>query len=144
MPVASENLIAWGDCDAAGIVYYPRFFYFMDVAFQTLLRKAGLNHHILFEQFGARVPIVDVSAKFLSPATFEDRLVVGAQVAHWGTKSFRVNYQGARGGVPVFEGYEVRVWAMVAPDGTIATAPIAPQFRTALSAALSAADPAGQ
>ena len=138
MPAASENLIAWGDCDAAGIVYYPRFFHFMDIAFQTLLRNAGLNHHVLFERFGARVPIVDANAKFLSPATFEDRLVVNAEIAHWGKKSFRVNYQGSRAGVPVFEGHEARVWAMVAPDGTIKTAPIAPQFKAALLAAGSA------
>jgi 4-hydroxybenzoyl-CoA thioesterase len=134
MPIASESLIAWGDCDAAGIVYYPRFFYFMDAAFQTLLRKAGLNHHILFERFGVRVPIVDTNAKFLSPATFEDRLVVNAEVVHWGTKSFRVNYRGAREGVPVFEGHEARVWAKVAADGSIATTPIAPQFKAALLA----------
>ena len=135
MPTASENVIVWGDCDAAGIVYYPRFFNFMDMAFQALLRKVGFNHHILFEQFGARVPIVDANAKFLSPATFEDRLLVNAEIAHWGTKSFRVNYQGSREGVPVFEGHEVRVWAMVAPDGTIKTAPIAPPFKSALFAA---------
>ena len=108
MPIASENLIAWGDCDAAGIVYYPRFFNFMDIAFQALLRKAGLDHHRLFEKFGARVPIVDANAKFLSPATFEDRILVYAEIAHWGTKSFRVNYQGSCEGVPVFEGHEVR------------------------------------
>ena len=132
MPAASENLIAWGDCDAAGIVYYPRFFNFMDASFQTLLRKAGLNHHILFERFGARVPIVDVNAKFISPATFEDVLVVNAEIVHWGTKSFRVNYRGSRAGMPVFEGYEARVWAKVAADGSITTAPIAPQFKTAI------------
>ena len=135
MTATSESLIAWGDCDAAGIVYYPRFFHFMDIAFQTLMRKAGLNHRILFEKFGARVPIVDVNAKFLSPAPFEDRLVVNAEIAYWGTKSFRVNYQGSCEGVPVFEGYEARVWAMIASDGTIKTAPIAPQFKAALLAA---------
>jgi 4-hydroxybenzoyl-CoA thioesterase len=134
MPTASENLIAWGDCDAAGIVYYPRFFYFMDAAFQTLLRKADLNHRILLRQFGVRVPIVDANAKFLSPASYEDRLVVNAEIAHWGTKSFRVNYQGSREGVPVFEGFEARVWAKVTADGTITTAEIAPQFKAALLA----------
>src|SRR5260221_9146879 len=135
MQIASENVIAWGECDAAGIVYYPRFFNFMDITFQALLRKADLNHHILLEKFGARVPIIDANAKFLSPATFEDRLVVQAEIAHWGTKSFRVNYQGSREGVPIFEGHEVRVWATVASDGTIKTAPILPQFKAALSAA---------
>lgn len=135
MSITSENLIVWGDCDAAGIVYYPRFFYFIDGAFQALLRKAGLNNRILQERFGVRVPIVDTSAKFLSPATFEDRLAVEAKIVRWGSKSFRVNYLGSRDGVPVFEGYEVRVWAKIASDGTISTAPIAPEFKTAIIAA---------
>jgi len=135
MPVASENLIAWGDCDSAGIVYYPKYFYFIDVAFQTLLRKAGLNHRILLEQYGVRVPIVDAGAKFFAPATFDDRLVVNADVAHWGTKSFRMQYKGAREGVPVFEGHEARVWAAIAGDGSITTAAIPQEFKAALSAA---------
>jgi len=135
MPATSENLIAWGDCDAAGIVYYPKYFHFMDVAFQALLRKAGFNHRLLLQQFGARVPLIDVSAKFVAPATFDDRVTVDAKIVHWGTKSFRVSYQGSREGAPVFEGFEVRVWATIDKDGTIKTAAIAPQFIAALSAA---------
>ena len=70
MSVTSENLIVWGDCDAAGIIYYPRYFYFIDSAFQALLRNAGLDNRILQERYGVRVPIVDANAKFTSPATF--------------------------------------------------------------------------
>jgi 4-hydroxybenzoyl-CoA thioesterase len=132
---ASENMIAWGECDAAGIVYYPKYFHFMDVAFQALLRRAGFNHHVLHEQFGARVPIVEAGAKFIAPATFEDRLMVDAKIVHWGTKSFRVSYHGARDGTPIFEGSEARVWATIAPDGTITTAAIPLAFKNALSAA---------
>jgi YbgC/YbaW family acyl-CoA thioester hydrolase len=135
MSAASENLITWGDCDSAGIIYYPKYFYFMDVAFQTLLRKAGFNHHIIYEQFGARTPIVQAGAKFIAPVSFEDRLAVDAQVVHWGMKSFRVTYRGACDGAPIFEGSEARVWATVATDGTITTAAIPLAFRNALSAA---------
>jgi YbgC/YbaW family acyl-CoA thioester hydrolase len=135
MPANSENLIAWGECDAAGIVYYPRYFHFMDIAFQNLMRKAGFNHRQLLQEHGVRVPIIDVGAKFLSPASFDDRLIVSADVEHWGTKSFRVAYKGTREGVPVFEGFEVRVWAKIGADGVISTTAIAPQFKAALSAA---------
>ena len=133
--VLSENLIAWGDCDSAGIVYYPRFFYFMDVAFQAMMREAGFSHHILVREYGVRVPIVEGNAKFIAPATFDDRLEVDAEVVHWGTTSFRVNYRGAARGAAVFEGYEARVWASIAPDGTAKTVAIAPQFKAAMSAA---------
>jgi YbgC/YbaW family acyl-CoA thioester hydrolase len=135
MSSTSENLITWGDCDSAGIIFYPKYFYFMDVAFQALLRKAGFNHHIIHEQFGARTPIVQADAKFIAPATFEDRLTVDAKIVHWGTKSFRVSYQGSRDGAPIFEGFETRVWATIATDGSITTAAIPLAFKDALSAA---------
>ena len=135
MAVISENLIAWGDCDTAGIVYFPRYFHFIDGAFQAMLRKSGFSHRRLLQEFGVRVPIIDAGAKFISPATFDDRLVVEAEVVHWGTKSFRVNYKGAREDVPVFEAFEARVWARIAADGSITTVAIAPEFKTAIAAA---------
>jgi YbgC/YbaW family acyl-CoA thioester hydrolase len=135
MPLKSENIIAWGECDAAGIVYYPRYFNFMDEAFQALMRKAGFSHHRLRNEFKVSVPIVDTAAKFISPASFEDKLVVEADIAHWGSKSFRVNYRGSRDGVPVFEGHEVRVWAAISSAGDITTAAIAPEFRAAMTTA---------
>ncbi len=134
MASTTENLIAWGDCDAAGIVYFPKYFYWMDVAFQTLLRNAGLSHHLIYEQFGARLPSLEVTAKFLAPATYDDRLTVDVEIVHWGTKSFRMSYKGSRGGELIFEGSEVRVWAAIAPDGAIATAAIPPAFKNALAA----------
>ena len=135
MPLKSENLIAWGECDAAGIVYYPRYFNFMDIAFQALMRKAGFSHHRLMNEFHVSVPIVDTAAKFISPASFEEKLVVEADIPHWGTKSFRVDYRGSREGVPVFEGHEVRVWASISPAGDVTSKAIAPEFRTAMAAA---------
>ena len=135
MPVRSEILIAWGDCDAAGIVYFPKYFYWMDVAFQALLRKAGLSHHMLYEQFGARLPSLEVTAQFVAPATYDDRLTVDVEIVHWGTKSIRMSYKGSREGATIFEGSEVRVWAIIAPDGAITTAAIPPAFKNALAAA---------
>ena len=34
--------IAWGDCDDAGIVFYPHFFRWMDTAFHRWLRERGV------------------------------------------------------------------------------------------------------
>ena len=135
MAVTSENLITWGDCDTAGIVYFPRYFHFIDSAFQNMMRRAGFSHRRLIEEFGVHVPIVDAGAKFISPATYDDRLVVEAEVVHWGKTSFRVAYKGSREGVAVFEGHEARVWARIAADGTIETVAIAPEFKAALAAA---------
>ena len=104
-------------------------------AFQALMHNGGFGHRRLQDELGVHVPIVDAGAKFLSPLRYEDRLVVEAKVVHWGTKCFRIAYKGVRANVPVFEGYEARVWARIATDGTIATVAIAPEFKTAIAAA---------
>ena len=117
--------IAWGDCDEQGIVYYPNYFYWMDSAFQALLRKAGLNLRIIREKFGAiGIPLVEAKACFLASATHEDALAIHAAVSHWGRTSFRVEYRAFRERELVFEGLEARVWAIRTSENTVAPAPI--------------------
>ena len=106
-----ETIIQWGDCDEAGIVFYPRYFYWMDSAFQGLMRVHGLNQRKLRSTFGmAGTPLVNATANFLSPATYDDPLVVAAGIARWGNSSFEVGFTGTVAGRPVFEGRETRVW----------------------------------
>ena len=133
MGVVFEVRIAWGDCDEAGIVFYPNYFYWMDSAFQALLRKNGLSQRLLRERFNVvGTPIVDTGAKFLAPASYDDLLHVHAAVDHWSARSFRVRYHGQRDEVAVFEGFEVRVFAARRENGGIRAAPIDPAFREAM------------
>lgn len=98
--------IAWGDCDEQGIVHYPNYFYWMDSAFQALLRKAGLSLRAIRENFGAiGIPLVEANARFHASATHEDALAIQAQVSHWGRTSFRVSYTAFRAKEIVFEGF---------------------------------------
>jgi YbgC/YbaW family acyl-CoA thioester hydrolase len=136
MPPALSVQIAWGDCDEQGIVYYPNYFYWMDSAFQALLRNAGLSLRVIRERLGAvGLPLVEASARFHAAATHEDALAIKAQVTHWGRTSFRVSYTALRNGELVFEGIEARVWVVRRGDDSIAPAPIPAEFRAALGGA---------
>jgi YbgC/YbaW family acyl-CoA thioester hydrolase len=140
MPPTLTVQIAWGDCDEQGIVYYPNYFYWMDSAFQALLRKAGLSLRIIREQFGAiGIPLVEAKAHFHSSATHEDSLAIEAEVSHWGRTSFQVSYRAFREREIVFEGVEARVWAVKTGERSVASAPIPEEFRSALTAASSSA-----
>jgi 4-hydroxybenzoyl-CoA thioesterase len=136
MPPTFTVQIAWGDCDEQGIVYYPNYFYWMDSAFQALLRKAGLSLRIIREQFGAiGIPLVEAKARFHVSATHEDSLAIEAEVSEWGRTSFQVSYRGFRAREIAFEGVEARVWAVKAGESSVASAPIPEGFRSALTAA---------
>ena len=90
-----EVRIVWGDCDEQGIVFYPKYFYWMDSAFQGLLRDAGQSVRAMRESFGiVGIPIVEANARFLASATHEEISELNREIRHWGETSLRVEYKG--------------------------------------------------
>jgi acyl-CoA thioester hydrolase len=120
--------IEWGDCDEAGIVFYPHYFYWFDSTFQRLLRARGLSQRDVRKRFGAVTPIVDAHAEFRAPARYDDVLDIDAGVALVSERRFRIDYRMSRGGKPIGNGYEVRAWALIDAAGAIKGAPVDPAF----------------
>lgn len=105
--------VTWGDCDAAGVVFYPRYYAWFDTCTHSLLTHLGLDHHHLREAFGlVGTPLVSSSASFRSSATFGDVLTAISRLVRLGGRSFTVQHQLRIGERVVVEGEEVRVWAM--------------------------------
>jgi YbgC/YbaW family acyl-CoA thioester hydrolase len=129
-----EVRIVWGDCDEQGIVFYPRYFYWMDSAFQALLRDAGQSIRAMCQRFGIiGIPIVEANARFLASATHEEILRVEAEIQHWGKTSLRAEYKGFCGDRLIFEGFEARVWLEHASNGRPAAATIPAAFKNAFT-----------
>ncbi len=141
MRVVLETIVQWGDCDEQGIVFYPRYFYWMDCAFHGLLRSTGTNQRRLREQFGILgTPLVKATATFAAPISYDQKLIVETDVARWGTSSFELAYRGLSDGTNVFEGRETRVWLLPGRDKAQG-APIPEEFRAALAKALAQNEP---
>ncbi|MGA2893680.1 MAG: thioesterase family protein [Xanthobacteraceae bacterium] len=130
-----EVRVVWGDCDEQGIVFYPNYFYWMDGAFQSLLREAGHSLRAMRTEFGiVGLPIVEANARFLSSVTHEEILRIGAEIRRWGSTSLRVEYEGFCGDRPIFEGFEARVWLRQSDDGRLASASIPASFKQIFAA----------
>jgi hypothetical protein len=69
--------IEWGDCDEAGIVFYPNYFYWLDCAFQRLLRSQGLSQRELRRRFGAVTPIVEAHSNSRSKLCLKEKKIPG-------------------------------------------------------------------
>jgi len=137
--VAHRNRIEiranWGDCDAAGIIFYPNYFRWFDECTQALLRSVGIGQRSLREEFGiVGTAAVDASARFTAPVSYGDVLQATSFVERWGTSSFTVYHRFDRGeaGVMAVEGREVRIWARRGMDGRLRTDPIPEAFRRLL------------
>ncbi|WP_170849837.1 acyl-CoA thioesterase [Tardiphaga sp. OK245] len=120
--------VEWGDCDEAGIVFYPNYFYWLDCTFQRFLRSHGLNQRELRKRFGAVTPIIQAHSDFKAPIRYDDTLVIRAIVRQESERRFRVDYHLSSNGTPVANAHEIRAWALVAADGSIKGGPIDPEF----------------
>lgn len=108
--------IEWGDCDPAGIVYFPRYFEFFDACTNALFESVGFPKVKLLDRFAiAGIPIVETRARFLLPSSFGDVVSVETHVTNWGTSSFSVEHKLFKGDTLAVEAFEKRVWTARQP-----------------------------
>lgn len=109
--------VTWGDCDAAVVVFYPRYYEWFDACTHALLNGAGLGHRTLKQTYGLLgTPLIQASAKFISPATYGDVLDTETYISKIVDRGFTVIHRFSVRGRLVVEGEEVRVWAKETGD----------------------------
>lgn len=107
--------IEWGQCDPAGIVFYPQYFVIFDSSTGWLFERTGLSPSAMRRKYGiVGLPIVDVGAKFFLACRFDDEVLIESSVSQWGRSSFTVRHLVKKDGELAVDGFEKRVWA--APD----------------------------
>ena len=105
--------IEWGDCDAAGIVYFPRYVEYFDACTVHLFEAAGFRKPDMLARFGmAGYPMVELRNRFLIPSSFGDDVEVASTIQEFGRSSFKVHHQLFRGPDLAVEGFETRVWTV--------------------------------
>ena len=132
MAFEQQRIVEWGDCDAAGIVYYPNYFRWIDGCFHALGRAAGFDQMTLARDHGlVGTPLMESGLKFRSPARYHDRLAIAARITRLGGSGLTVDYTLSVDGRRAAEGQEVRAFvAMV--DGRMRAVPMPDAIRAAL------------
>lgn len=80
--------VRYEETDTMGVVYYSKFYVWMEVGRVSLLRDVGfgyaewVRHEIQF-------PVVQSHADYRAPARFDDEILVKTRIASIGTKSIR-------------------------------------------------------
>lgn len=130
--------IGFGDCDPAGIVFYPNFFRWFDAATHAMLLAVGYDVRSVKAEQGVIVgPLVDAGAKFLSPATHGETVEVRSEIVEWTGKTFRIAHRIWRGDTQILDGWEVRIFARPDPadPARIRAIPVPDDFRRRFEAA---------
>ena len=94
MPHRTEYAVTWGDTDAGGLIYYPRFFHFVIVGLNDYFAPAVDGAHPMewLRTGGLTLPAVDASASFESPLRAGDAIVIETEVVDFGEASVTVAF----------------------------------------------------
>jgi YbgC/YbaW family acyl-CoA thioester hydrolase len=135
--VISRRTLAWGECDPAGIIFYPNYYRFMDEATWAMFAQAGYPApRMRAEHFS--LPLVDSRCEFLSSPLFGDEIEIRSQVSKWGRSSFSLAHEFviAKDGRLLARGSESRVWCryQAGPGSPLKSVPIPADVRAALAA----------
>jgi 4-hydroxybenzoyl-CoA thioesterase len=109
--------VQFGDCDPAGIVFYPNFSRWMDQASLAYFMACGIPPwRELVKTHGiVGTPLLEIHTQFFKTATYGETIEVHTTVEHWAAKVFRQRHVVKRGDVVLCEGTEVRTFVVRDP-----------------------------
>ena len=102
--------VHWGDCDPAGIIFYPTYFRWMDAATWAFMDRVGFSAKRMRAEHRS-MPLVSADCQFIAPAVHGDHCEVRSRIGRFGGKSFVVTHDVVRAdGASLAKGSETRVW----------------------------------
>ena len=104
--------VQFGDCDPAGIVFFPNFNRWMDEASLAFFMACGVPpwRELVKTRGIVGTPLLEIHTRFLKTATYGETIEVHTTVEEWARKTFRHRHLVKRGDVLLCEGTEVRAF----------------------------------
>ena len=133
----TRRVLAWGDCDPAGIIFYPNYYRWMDAATWALVAQGGYSAARMRGEH-LTMPLVNSQCAFTSSPQFGDEIEIRSQVSRWGRSSFTLTHDFvlAGDGRTLARGTESRVWCRyeAGPGSPLKSEALPADLRAALGA----------
>ncbi len=106
--------VQFGDCDPAGIVFFPNFSRWMDQSSLAFFMACGIPpwRELVKTRGIIGTPLLEIHTRFLKPATYGEQIQVHTTVEEWAVKTFRQRHVVRRGDAVLCEGTEVRAFCI--------------------------------
>ena len=88
--------VRYAETDMMGIVYHANYLPWFEVGRTTLLKEIGVPYRKLEEE-GYRLPVLEVSAKYIRPAVYDDTLEILSTVRERPLLKILIEYEVRRG-----------------------------------------------
>ncbi len=97
MIVSHSNVhVRYAETDMMGVVYHANYFAWFEVGRTQLLKEQGIVYRDLEAQ-GYLLPVIEVGAKYLRPALYDDELTIVTTLAEKPLLRIRLDYEVKRG-----------------------------------------------
>ncbi len=105
--------VEWGDTDAAGIVYSPNFYKWMDQAAHYYFESIGfpLSRLVRDEKIG--IPLLESKCNFQRPLYFEDEVIIHTTIEELRDKVVHFRHEFYRKDEKIAKGYQIRALASI-------------------------------
>ncbi len=113
-----EIKVQFGDCDPAGIVFFPNFSKWMDASSLHFFMECGVPpwRELLKTRGIVGTPLLEINTKFRQPATYGETLHIHTTIVEWRAKVFIQKHVVMRGDVILCEGVETRAFVIHPPE----------------------------
>lgn len=110
--------VQFGDCDPAGIVFFPNFSRWMDAASLHFFMTCGIPpwRELVKTRGIVGTPLLEIHTRFFKPATYGETIEIHTHIAEWRDKVFLQKHVVRRGDDVLCEGLETRAF-VVRPPG---------------------------
>ncbi|MEZ5278184.1 MAG: thioesterase family protein [Opitutaceae bacterium] len=92
----AEVRVRYAETDMMGIAYHGNYLPWFEIGRTTLLREQGLPYAEL-EKLGYRLPVLEVNARYLRPALYDDILTIETNMKYRPFLRIRLDYRILRG-----------------------------------------------
>ena len=109
----------WGDLDSLGIVFYPRYYEWVDASGHLFFEKINLNIGELWHERDILFGLVETSCRYLKPGRYHQsiRITTNIDALEEKTLVFKHSINDSTDNALMVEGYETRVCLDVSDPG---------------------------
>lgn len=129
--------VQFGDCDPAGIVFFPNYSRWMDESSLGFFMAQGIPpwRELVKTRGIVGTPLLEIHTRFLRAATYGETIEVHTTIESWAAKTFTHRHVVKRGDTVLCEGTEVRAFVRKHPDDPdrIQAIPVPEDIRSACS-----------
>ena len=105
----AEVVVRYAETDMMGVVYHGSYLPWFEVGRTRLLKELGLPYRQL-EADGYRLPVLEIGAKFVRPALYDDTLTIVTTLREKPLLRIRLEYEVRRGEELLATGFSMHVF----------------------------------